>query len=172
MTLRSLTNQRFPTDCRAKPTGRQSCATRRTKISSHHERRIAQRREVYPPSAVRVALELVAGDLQCEPGLAAPARTCERDEALVCQQPSDLGSSPSRPTKLDTCTGRLVGDVSSGRSEGTAESLPESASHNQDAPPMPGSFSLARPISDPLTVILSMLRCCPGHPGLRRRAGS
>ena len=54
-------------------------------------RRVAERRQLGEPHAVRVAVEEAAGGLEHQPGLAGPARADERDEPVALDQRHDLG---------------------------------------------------------------------------------
>ena len=55
-----------------------------------HQQRIADRAELHLPHAIAVGVDHFGRHLQREPGLADPARSHERQQALTRQQPLDL----------------------------------------------------------------------------------
>ena len=93
------------------------------------EGRVAHGIEGHEPDPVREAVRGCRGDLERQPGLARPARTGEG------QQPGRWRSSPaasatsrSRPTKVVSCVGRLLGRASSERSGGKSAGRPSTTS--------------------------------------------
>ena len=76
---------------------------------------VSQRRQLDPPAAVGVAVQGLGGGLQREPRLAAAARAGQGQQPWSASRRASSPSSRSRPMKLDSCTGRLLGSASSGR---------------------------------------------------------
>jgi hypothetical protein len=107
---------------------------------------LGQWRQLNPPRAGREPIQNLGRSPQGEPRLTAPARARQRQQPRVLQHPLSSASSRSRPTKLDSATGRLCGRSTPGNgvtvpaptSNCSACDMPASTSHSK---PEPGQVS-------------------------------
>ena len=82
--------------------------------------RIVDRSEVDEPCAVRIAIEQFGAGLDRQPRLADAARTNQREQAMMLEQPLDFGYVMFAPDERCARDGQLFGSVSSERSGGNS----------------------------------------------------